>query len=79
MYMCTCIFRYMELYILYIYISNCKTVCMHIYTYTCVCMCMCILAKEGSSKNNINRADTRIRVKCFHSRGMKVRSSVYPK
>ena len=41
-------------------------------------MCVCILAYiEGISKNNVTKADERIRVKGFHGQVMKVKFLVY--
>lgn len=62
MYMYLCMHSY--LYI--IYISNWETLRDCVCVYTCTYLCVCILAKEEISKNNVTKADKRMRVKCFH-------------
>ena len=48
------------------------------FAYVLVCVCVCILAyTEGISKNNVTKADERIRVMGFHGQVMKAKGLVY--
>lgn len=50
----------------------------YVFAYVLVCVCVCILAyTEGISKNNVTKADERIRVMGFHGQVMKAKGLVY--